>query len=85
VEVEMRIWIACFFILFAIAELFDWMKQMSLPLPIYILGGLILAIGSNSNKRIFGKVFDDFLTHAGYPGDRSIADSGDRILDETKS
>jgi hypothetical protein len=81
----MRIWIACFFILFAIAELFDWMKQMSLPLPIYILGGLILAIGSNSNKRIFGKVFDDFLTDAGYPGNRSIADSGDRILDETKS
>ena len=81
----MRIWIACFFILFAIAQLFDWMKQLSLPLPIYILGGLILAIGSNSNKSIFGKVFDDFLTNAGYPGDRSIVDNGDRILDETKS
>lgn len=80
----MRIWIACFFILFAIAQLFDWIQQISLPLPIYILGGLVLAIASNSNKSIFGKVFDDFLTSAGYPGDRSVSDSGDRILDETK-
>ena len=81
----MRIWIACFFILFAIAQLFDWMKHLSLPLPIYILGGLFLAIGSNSNKSIFGKVIDDLLDGAGYPGDRSGSDSGDRFLDETKS
>jgi hypothetical protein len=48
----MRIWLACFFVLFAIAELFDWIKHLSLPLPIYILGGAFLAIASNSNKTL---------------------------------
>jgi hypothetical protein len=48
----MRIWLACFFVLFALAELFDWVKQinLNLPLPIYILGGALLAVVSNYNK-----------------------------------
>lgn len=48
----MRIWLACFVVLFALAELFDWVKDLSLPLPIYILGGAFLAIASNYNKLI---------------------------------
>ena len=48
----MRIWLACFFVLFALAELFDWVKELSLPLPIYILGGAFLAIASNYNRLI---------------------------------
>ena len=55
----MRIWLACFFLLFALAELFDWLKHISLPLPIYILGGAFLAIASNFNKH-WG-IFFDFL------------------------
>jgi len=47
----MRIWLACFGLLFAIAELYQWMKHLTLPLPIYILGGTFLAIASNYNKR----------------------------------
>lgn len=47
----MRIWLACFGLLFAIAELYQWMKHLTLPLPIYILGGAFLAIASNYNKR----------------------------------
>ena len=47
----MRIWLACFGVLFAIAELYQWMKHLTLPLPIYILGGAFLAIASNYNKR----------------------------------
>ena len=47
----MRILIASFFVLFALAELFDWIQQLSLPMPIYILGGAFLAIASNYNKR----------------------------------
>lgn len=47
----MRIWLACFGLLFAIAELYEWAKQLSLPLPIYILGGAFLALASNYNKR----------------------------------
>lgn len=48
----MRIWLACFIVLFALAELFDWVKDFSLPLPIYILGGAFLAIASNYHKLI---------------------------------
>jgi len=49
--VIVRIWLSCFFLLFAIAELYQWAKHLSLPLPIYILGGAFLAIASNYNKR----------------------------------
>ena len=48
----MRVWLACFFVLFALAELFDWVKELSLPLPIYILGGAFLAVASNYNRLI---------------------------------
>ncbi len=47
----MRIWLACFIVLFGLAELFQWMKQLSLPLPVFILGGAFLAIASNYEKR----------------------------------
>ncbi|NJL10283.1 MAG: hypothetical protein HC908_09215 [Calothrix sp. SM1_7_51] len=52
----MRIWLAFIVVLFAIAELFDWVKQLSLPLPIYILGGAFLAVASNYDK-IVGTYF----------------------------
>lgn len=45
----MRIWLACFLVLFAVVELYEWAKHLSLP--IYILGGAILAIASNYDKR----------------------------------
>lgn len=49
----MKVWIVCFLLLFALAELFDWMEQFKLPLPIYILGGAFLAVASNHDK-LFG-------------------------------
>lgn len=49
----MRVWLACFLVLFALAQLFDWLKQFHLPLPIYILGGAFLAVASNYDK-LFG-------------------------------
>ncbi|MEH1968606.1 MULTISPECIES: hypothetical protein [unclassified Nostoc] len=54
----MRVWLACFFVLFALAELFDWLQEFNLPLPIYILGGAFLAVASNYDK-IVGSYFDD--------------------------
>lgn len=54
----MRVWLACFLVLFALAELFDWLKKFNLPLPIYILGGAFLAVASNYDK-IVGSYFDD--------------------------
>ncbi|PSB02148.1 hypothetical protein [Merismopedia glauca] len=47
----MKVWIATFILLFAIAELFEWLQKFSLPLPIYILGGALLAIASNYQYR----------------------------------
>jgi hypothetical protein len=54
----MRVWLACFLVLFALAELFDWLKGFALPLPIYILGGAFLAVASNYEK-IIGSYFSD--------------------------
>ncbi|WP_353933250.1 hypothetical protein WJM97_00515 [Okeanomitos corallinicola TIOX110] len=54
----MRVWLACFFVLFALAEFFDWIKELSLPLPIYILGGAFLAVASNYDK-IVGSYFSN--------------------------
>lgn len=48
----MRIWLSCFLVIFAIAELYQWAQHLTLPLPIYILGGAFLAIASNANKRL---------------------------------
>ncbi|MBK1987149.1 hypothetical protein A0J48_006290 [Sphaerospermopsis aphanizomenoides BCCUSP55] len=46
----MRVWLVCFFVLFALAQFFDWVKEVSLPLPVYILGGAFLAVASNYDK-----------------------------------
>ncbi|WP_414519086.1 hypothetical protein [Nostoc sp. PCC 9305] len=54
----MKVWLACFLVLFALAELFDWLQEFNLPLPIYILGGAFLAVASNYDK-IIGSYFDD--------------------------
>lgn len=54
----MRVWLACFFVLFALAELFDWLQAFTLPLPIYILGGAFLAVASNYDK-IIGSYFSE--------------------------
>ncbi|MGM3306206.1 hypothetical protein ACSQ6I_09525 [Anabaena sp. WFMT] len=56
----MRVWLACFFVLFALAEFFDWVKELSLPLPIYILGGAFLAVASNYDK-IVGSYFSNAM------------------------
>lgn len=46
----MRIWLASFAVLFVIAELYQWAKHLTLPLPVYILGGALLAFASNHDK-----------------------------------
>ncbi len=56
--IDMAVWFACFFLLFAIAEFFDWAKDLNLPLPIYILGGAFLAVASNYNK-LMGSYFSE--------------------------
>ncbi|KAM3111641.1 hypothetical protein [Phormidesmis sp. 146-33] len=60
----MQVWLASFFVLFALSELFQWMKHLSLPLPVFILGGAFLAIASNYDRRAsfpFNLLPDEFL------------------------
>lgn len=47
----MRVWVTTFVVLFAIAELFQWLQKFTLPLPMYILGGALLAIASNYQSK----------------------------------
>ena len=47
---NMRVWVASFLLLFGFAEIYQWLEQFTLPLPVYILGGAFLAIASNYDK-----------------------------------
>ncbi len=48
----MKVWLSCFIGLFAIAEFYQWAQQVSIPLPFYIFGGAVLAVASNTDKRL---------------------------------
>ena len=58
-ENNMKVWFICFVVLFALSQLFDWVQQLSLPLPIYILGGAFLAVASNYEK-LFGSYLGEY-------------------------
>lgn len=46
----MRVWLVCFLVLFGSAEFLQWLSKFSLPLPVFILGGVFLAVISNYDK-----------------------------------
>jgi hypothetical protein len=54
----MKLWLTAFTVLFAIAELYQWLtnaawtQQFDLPLPMMMLAGAGLAIASNYDKRV---------------------------------
>ncbi len=43
----LRFWLVCFGILFVLVQLWEWLQQLKLGLPVCIIGGIILAIASN--------------------------------------
>src|SRR6476646_4809364 len=51
----MKIWATTFVVLFGLFELYQWVQHfnwtITLPLPVFILGGAALAIASNYDKR----------------------------------
>lgn len=54
----MRVWFVCFLLLFGAVELYQWVanlpwlhQNLTLPMPAFLLGGVVLAIASNYNKR----------------------------------
>ena len=48
----MKVWLVSVAILFVLAEVYIAIKDFILPLPIYVLGGAVLAIASNYDKGI---------------------------------
>ena len=43
----LRFWLVCFGLLFVLVELWQWLRELTLPLPFCIVGGIALAIASN--------------------------------------
>ncbi len=46
----MRVWLTSFVLLFGAAELYQWVEKLVLPMPIFVLGGIFLALFSNFDK-----------------------------------
>jgi hypothetical protein len=52
-----QFWIALFFILLAVAELYESAKSIALPFPAYLALGTLLAVASNHQSRAkFGQI-----------------------------
>jgi hypothetical protein len=48
----MQAWIAIFFILLASAELYQSVKDVTLPFPVYLVLGVVLAVASNYGQNL---------------------------------
>jgi hypothetical protein len=46
-----QFWIAIFFILLAVAQLYQSIKDINLPFPVYLVLGAVLAVASNSQAK----------------------------------
>ncbi|MDB9312146.1 hypothetical protein PN462_03455 [Spirulina sp. CS-785/01] len=46
----MRVWIVSFGLLFVIIELLDWLQGIEIPLPVFGVAGIALAIASNRDS-----------------------------------
>jgi hypothetical protein len=47
-----QFWIVFFFILLAVAELYQSVKDITLPFPVYLILGAVLAVASNYQHQI---------------------------------
>jgi hypothetical protein len=57
-----QVWIAIFFILLAVTELYQSIKKIDLPFPAYLVLGTLLAVASNyQHKALFGQVQEAIL------------------------
>jgi hypothetical protein len=46
-----QFWIAIFFILLAIAQLYQSIKDINLPFPVYLILGTVLAVAANPHHK----------------------------------
>jgi hypothetical protein len=47
---RLQVAIACFLVLFGAVELLQWFQKRNLPMPVLVMGGMLLAVGSNYDK-----------------------------------
>lgn len=48
----MKVWLLSVALLFGVVEFYQWLQEITLPLPLYAIAGVILAIASNYNKGV---------------------------------
>jgi hypothetical protein len=61
-----QVWIAIFFILLAVTELYQSIKEIDLPFPVYLILGTLLAVASNyQHKVLSGQVREVTLPELG--------------------
>jgi hypothetical protein len=46
----MKVWAVGVVVFFGLAELYQWLHSLSLPLPVYGVAGLVLALASNGER-----------------------------------
>lgn len=46
----MHVWAVCVLVFFGVAELYQWLEGVTLPMPVLVGAGTLLAIASNSLK-----------------------------------
>ncbi|WAL60168.1 hypothetical protein [Thermocoleostomius sinensis] len=46
----MQVWIVCCLAFFGAAELYQWLQGVTLPMPVFVITGALLAVASNANK-----------------------------------
>ena len=71
-----QFWIAIFFIVIAIAQLFQSIKEIDLPFPVYLVLGTVLAIASNAAGK---------LSFSPAPATRSELKEPDPVLTSAQS
>jgi hypothetical protein len=46
----MQVWVVCVLAFFGMAELYQWLHGITLPMPVFVIAGALLAVASNANK-----------------------------------
>lgn len=44
----MQVWIVCSVVFFVAAELYQWLQGITLPMPVFVVAGALLAVASNA-------------------------------------
>jgi hypothetical protein len=47
---SMQVWLVCLLLFFGAAELYQWVQSITLPMPVFMIAGALLAVASNLNK-----------------------------------